>query len=302
MATATAWTRPPTPEAWSPVAAEGSSCTGRHCPAFAKLQLLRAAQGAGRRPGDRGQSRPAAVLPGRAPAARVGQLPAGAGRGPPPARHRPGAICQQHGFVPPAVAGQARQPGACALASCWRWKRLPTSTAQQRLAPSHGAAGPGSHGAVRRSPEKPRGALCAQPVPASPGRAAEALLPPPWRPSWRTARACWTFCAPSPRPCAGPSKKPRTKPRAWPHLYAQLGSVAPRLEAVFATTEQLLHTPPPGQALPPMVHPWKWMAKWIARRAHASPILPRQHAAPAFVEPGARRGADLGHADQLRQF
>jgi ATP-dependent DNA helicase DinG len=27
---------PPEPEAWSPVAAEGSSCTGRHCPAFSQ--------------------------------------------------------------------------------------------------------------------------------------------------------------------------------------------------------------------------------------------------------------------------
>ncbi len=34
MATATACPTLPEAEAWSPVAAEGSSCTGRHCPTF----------------------------------------------------------------------------------------------------------------------------------------------------------------------------------------------------------------------------------------------------------------------------
>ncbi len=64
-------------------------------------------------------------------------------------------------------------------------------------------------------------------------------------------------------------------------LYAQLGSLAPRLEAVYATTELLLQAGTP-QAAPAA----KWFTlemdgEWIALQAHASPILPgstlRQH-------------------------
>ena len=64
-------------------------------------------------------------------------------------------------------------------------------------------------------------------------------------------------------------------------LYAQLGSLAPRLEAVFATTELLLHTPAPGQAPAAKWFTLEMDGEWIALQAHASPILPgstlRQH-------------------------
>ncbi|WP_334133945.1 ATP-dependent DNA helicase DinG [Tepidimonas sp.] len=57
-------------------------------------------------------------------------------------------------------------------------------------------------------------------------------------------------------------------------LYAQLGSLAPRLEAAYDTARWLLHTPAPGQA--PMA---KWFtltpaADGMRVQAHASPIQP----------------------------
>ncbi len=68
------------------------------------------------------------------------------------------------------------------------------------------------------------------------------------------------------------------------NLYAQLGSLAPRLEAVYDTTTLLLHQAE-GKAAPAA----KWFTlemddQWVALHAHASPILPgntlRQHLWP----------------------
>jgi hypothetical protein len=68
---------PPEPEAWSPRGGRGQLVHRAALPGLQPVRLLRPAQGAGGRAGDRGQPRLAAVVLGRARAARAGQLPAG---------------------------------------------------------------------------------------------------------------------------------------------------------------------------------------------------------------------------------
>ncbi len=67
-------------------------------------------------------------------------------------------------------------------------------------------------------------------------------------------------------------------------LYAQIGMLAPRLEAVHDTAQLLLQdtplpeegTRPPARAPSPTPSGsrWRWMASFIVVKAHASPILP----------------------------
>jgi hypothetical protein len=89
-------------------------------------------------------------------------------------------------------------------------------------------------------------------------------------------------------------------------LYAQIGMLAPRLEELHATAQLLLQDAPEG-ADRSFVPAAKWFTlemdgDFIVVKAHASPYLARHHAAQPPVERGARRGADIGHAHQLRQF
>lgn len=97
-------------------------------------------------------------------------------------------------------------------------------------------------------------------------------------------------------------------------LYAQIGMLAPRLEAVYDTTQLLLQdTPLPEEGgrghRCPAHHPQRQMVHAGGGRRADCPQGPRQlpscpapPAAPPSVGRGARRGADLGHAHQLRQL
>jgi hypothetical protein len=89
-------------------------------------------------------------------------------------------------------------------------------------------------------------------------------------------------------------------------LYAQIGMLAPRLEELHATAQLLLQDAPRRRrpqlcARRQVVHAgggWRLHRGQGARQPH----LARHHAAQPPVERGARRGADIGHAHQLRQF
>ncbi len=262
-ATATAWTRPPPPKPGAPWPPKVSSCTGRHCPAFQSCSYyerrkeLVAAQVIVVNHDLLLSSLGARLLP------ELDNCLLVLDEAPPPARHRPGAICQQYGFIPPASGWTSSPPGLAHWPAARSRRNCRHPAAQQRLAPSHGAAGPGRHGAVRRNPEKPRGALSARPVPArTPGRAARSA---PAAAGGRLAHSTGLLDVFA-RHCQGPAQHHQRNPGRSPRLaalYAQLGSLAPRLEAVFATTELLLHAPPPAKPLPPNGSPWKWMANGL---------------------------------------
>ena len=93
---------PPEPEARSPVAAEGASCAGRHCLLSSASACI--TTGAKDLVGAQVIANHDLLFRHWARgAARTGQLPAGAGRSPPPARHRLVTICLQRQPQPPGL-------------------------------------------------------------------------------------------------------------------------------------------------------------------------------------------------------
>ena len=271
---------PPAPEAWSPVAAEGSSCTGRHCPAFQSCSYyerrkeLVAAQVIVVNHDLLLSSLGARVLPELDNCLLV--------------------LDEAHHLPATALAQFANSMDLSRL----QWLDKLTSRALrigqllevEEIAdiPQHSSglrqamgqlaqAAMAQYGETLKSPEARFGPASAR-IPR--GVLPEALLPPLEAVLAHSTGLLDVLRAIAKALRSTIKETPDEAPRL-AALYAQLGSLAPRLEAVFATTELLLHTPAPGQAPAAKWFTLEMDGEWIALQAHASPILPgstlRQH-------------------------
>ena len=271
---------PPAPEAWSPVAAEGSSCTGRHCPAFQSCSYY---------------ERRKELVAAQVIVVNHDLLLSSLG-----ARLLP----ELDNCL--LVLDEAHHPPATALAqfansmdlSRLQWLDKLTSRALrigqllevEEIAdiPQHSSglrqamgqlaqAAMAQYGETLKSPEARFGPASAR-IPR--GVLPEALLPPLEAVLAHSTGLLDVLRAIAKALRSTIKETPDEAPRL-AALYAQLGSLAPRLEAVFATTELLLHTPAPGQAPAAKWFTLEMDGEWIALQAHASPILPgstlRQH-------------------------
>ena len=271
---------PPAPEAWSPVAAEGSSCTGRHCPAFQSCSYY---------------ERRKELVAAQVIVVNHDLLLSSLG-----ARLLPEldncllVLDEAHHLPATALAQFANSMDLSRL----QWLDKLTSRALrigqllevEEIAdiPQHSSglrqamgqlaqAAMAQYGETLKSPEARFGPASAR-IPR--GVLPEALLPPLEAVLAHSMGLLDVLRAIAKARRSTIKETPDEAPRL-AALYAQLGSLAPRLEAVFATTELLLHTPAPGQAPAAKWFTLEMDGEWIALQAHASPILPgstlRQH-------------------------
>lgn len=271
---------PPAPEAWSPVAAEGSSCTGRHCPAFQSCSYY---------------ERRKELVAAQVIVVNHDLLLSSLG-----ARLLPEldncllVLDEAHHLPATALAQFASNMDLSRL----QWLDKLTSRALrigqllevEEIAdiPQHSSglrqamgqlaqAAMAQYGETLKSPEARFGPASAR-IPR--GVLPEALLPPLEAVLAHSTGLLDVLRAIAKALRSTIKETPDEAPRL-AALYAQLGSLAPRLEAVFATTELLLHTPAPGQAPAAKWFTLEMDGEWIALQAHASPILPgstlRQH-------------------------
>ena len=271
---------PPAPEAWSPVAAEGSSCTGRHCPAFQSCSYY---------------ERRKELVAAQVIVVNHDLLLSSLG-----ARLLPEldncllVLDEAHHLPATALAQFANSMDLSRL----QWLDKLTSRALrigqllevEEIAdiPQHSSglrqamgqlaqAAMAQYGETLKSPEARFGPASAR-IPR--GVLPEALLPPLEAVLAHSTGLLDVVRAIAKALRSTIKETPDEAPRL-AALYAQLGSLAPRLEAVFATTELLLHTPAPGQAPAAKWFTLEMDGEWIALQAHASPILPgstlRQH-------------------------
>lgn len=271
---------PPAPEAWSPVAAEGSSCTGRHCPAFQSCSYY---------------ERRKELVAAQVIVVNHDLLLSSLG-----ARLLPEldncllVLDEAHHLPATALAQFASSMDLSRL----QWLDKLTSRALrigqllevEEIAdiPQHSRglrqamgqlaqAAMAQYGETLKSPEARFGPASAR-IPR--GVLPEALLPPLEAVLAHSTGLLDVLRAIAKALRSTIKETPDEAPRL-AALYAQLGSLAPRLEAVFATTELLLHTPAPGQAPAAKWFTLEMDGEWIALQAHASPILPgstlRQH-------------------------
>ena len=271
---------PPAPEAWSPVAAEGSSCTGRHCPAFQSCSYY---------------ERRKELVAAQVIVVNHDLLLSSLG-----ARLLPEldncllVLDEAHHLPATALAQFASSMDLSRL----QWLDKLTSRALrigqllevEEIAdiPQHSSglrqamgqlaqAAMAQYGETLKSPEARFGPASAR-IPR--GVLPEALLPPLEAVLAHSTGLLDVLRAIAKALRSTIKETPDEAPRL-AALYAQLGSLAPRLEAVFATTELLLHTPAPGQAPAAKWFTLEMDGEWITLQAHASPILPgstlRQH-------------------------
>ena len=271
---------PPAPDAWSPVAAEGSSCTGRHCPAFQSCSYY---------------ERRKELVAAQVIVVNHDLLLSSLG-----ARLLPEldncllVLDEAHHLPATALAQFANSMDLSRL----QWLDKLTSRALrigqllevEEIAdiPQHSSglrqamgqlaqAAMAQYGETLKSPEARFGPASAR-IPR--GVLPEALLPPLEAVLAHSTGLLDVLRAIAKALRSTIKETPDEAPRL-AALYAQLGSLAPRLEAVFATTELLLHTPAPGQAPAAKWFTLEMDGEWIALQAHASPILPgstlRQH-------------------------
>ena len=271
---------PPAPEAWSPVAAEGSSCTGRHCPAFQSCSYyerrkeLVAAQVIVVNHDLLLSSLGARLLPELDNCLLVLDE----------AHHLPATALAQfassmdlsHLQWLDKLTSRALRIGQ--LLEVEEIADIPQHSSGLRQAMGQLAqAAMAQYGETLKSPEARFGPASAR-IPR--GVLPEALLPPLEAVLAHSTGLLDVLRAIAKALRSTIKETPDEAPRL-AALYAQLGSLAPRLEAVFATTELLLHTPAPGQAPAAKWFTLEMDGEWIALQAHASPILPgstlRQH-------------------------
>ena len=271
---------PPAPEAWSPVAAEGSSCTGRHCPAFQSCSYY-----------ERRKELVAAQVIVVNHDLLLSSLDS---RLLPELDNCLLVLDEAHHLPATALAQFANSMDLSRL----QWLDKLTSRALrigqllevEEIAdiPQHSSglrqamgqlaqAAMAQYGETLKSPEARFGPASAR-IPR--GVLPEALLPPLEAVLAHSTGLLDVLRAIAKALRSTIKETPDEAPRL-AALYAQLGSLAPRLEAVFATTELLLHTPAPGQAPAAKWFTLEMDGEWIALQAHASPILPgstlRQH-------------------------
>lgn len=271
---------PPAPEAWSPVAAEGSSCTGRHCPAFQSCSYY---------------ERRKELVAAQVIVVNHDLLLSSLG-----ARLLPEldncllVLDEAHHLPATALAQFANSMDLSRLQ--WldkltnRALRIGQLLEVEEIAdiPQHSSglrqamgqlaqAAMAQYGETLKSPEARFGPASAR-IPR--GVLPEALLPPLEAVLAHSMGLLDVLRAIAKALRSTIKETPDEAPRL-AALYAQLGSLAPRLEAVFATTELLLHTPAPGQAPAAKWFTLEMDGEWIALQTHASPILPgstlRQH-------------------------
>ena len=290
---------PPEPEVWSPVAAEGASCTGKHCPAFSqctyydKRKELVGAQVIVANHDLLLSSLGARVLPELDNCLLVldeaHHLPATALR----------PVCVQHGLVAHHLDRAPLQPGPAhwRAAGGGRDCRHP-----QALGPTAAdAAGPGAHrdGRVWRAAQEPAQRL-------GPGAGAGAAR--------RVARATHRSPGPAGRQRRGLSRRPARHQQSPARRDARQ---AGRGQAPVHAVRTNRHAgPAPGRAARhrataaagcargcgarrQVVHAgggWRLHRGQGARQPHPA----RHHAAQPPVECRARRGAHIGHAHKLR--
>ena len=271
---------PPAPEAWSPVAAEGSSCTGRHCPAFQSCSYY---------------ERRKELVAAQVIVVNHDLLLSSLGtRLLPELDNCLLVLDEAHHLPATALAQFANSMDLSRL----QWLDKLTSRALrigqllevEEIAdiPQHSSglrqamgqlaqAAMAQYGETLKSPEARFGPASAR-IPR--GVLPEALLPPLEAVLAHSTGLLDVLRAIAKALRSTIKETPDEAPRL-AALYAQLGSLAPRLEAVFATTELLLHTPAPGQAPAAKWFTLEMDGEWIALQAHASPILPgstlRQH-------------------------
>lgn len=271
---------PPAPEAWAPVAAEGSSCTGRHCPAFQNCSYY---------------TRRKDLVAAQVIVVNHDLLLSSLGARLLPELDNCLLVLDEAHHLPATALAQF----ACTMdLSRLQWLDKLTSRALrigqllevEEIAdiPQHSSglrqqmgqlaqAVMAQYGETLKSPETRFGPASAR-VPR--GMLPEALLPPLEAVLAHSTGLLEVLRAIAKALRSTIKDNPEEAPRL-AALYAQLGSLAPRLEAVYATTELLLqpHTPETAPAA-------KWFTlemdgEWIALQAHASPILPgstlRQH-------------------------
>ncbi len=268
---------PPEPEAWSPVAAEGASCTGRHCPVFSQCVYydrrkdLVGAQVIVANHDLLLSSLGARVLPELDNCLLVLDE----------AHHLPATALQQFA----CSANLSRLAWIDRLAS--RALRIGTLVEVTEVAdiPRHSSALRQTLQDLERLVMDLYGpALRSQPSAWGPARVRvprgvlpEALIEPLGQLAHHANGFLECLRAISKALRAEMRDKP-DEARRLSQLYAQIGMLAPRLEEVHATA-QLLAQEAPEDATPSFVPPAKWFTlevdgDFILVRAHASPVLP----------------------------
>ncbi|MCO5110783.1 MAG: ATP-dependent DNA helicase DinG [Burkholderiaceae bacterium] len=268
---------PPEPEAWSPVAAEGASCAGRHCPVFSQCVYydrrkdLVGAQVIVANHDLLLSSLGARVLPELDNCLLVLDE----------AHHLPATALQQFA----CSANLSRLGWIDRLAS--RALRIGTLVEVTEVAdiPRHSSALRQTLQDLERLVMDLYGpALRSQPSAWGPARARvprgvlpEALIEPLGQLAHHANGFLECLRAVSKALRAEMRDKP-DEARRLSQLYAQIGMLAPRLEEVHATAQLLLQEAPAGETQG-FVPPAKWFTlevdnDFILVRAHASPILP----------------------------
>ena len=265
---------PPESEVWGPIAAEGSSCTGRHCPAFGSCSYF---------------ERRKELVAAQVIVVNHDLLLSSLGARLLPELHSSLLILDEAHHLPATALSQF----ACSMdLSRLQWLDKLASRALrigQLLEVAEIADIPTHTGGLRQHLGQLAQAVtqeygAALQAPASrfaPARARvpggvlpETLLPP--------LAAVAEHASGLLEALRAIAKALRTAIKEQPddaqqlaQLYAQLGSLAPRLEAVYATTELLQYQPSTPGAAPAA----KWFTQemdgeFIALSAHASPLLP----------------------------
>lgn len=274
---------PPEPEVWSPVAAESSSCTGKHCPVFSQCTYY---------------DRRKALVAAQVIVANHDLLLSSIGARLLPeldncllvldeAHHLPATALQQFACEADLsrlnwidkLASRALRIGA--LVEVEEIADVPAHAARLRAALQDAARlAMEVYGDELRAPRPAWGGRARTPAPGIPTRArvAGGALPPELvEPLAQAAHHAEGFLDALRAISKALRAEIRDKPdeaRRLSTLYAQLGALAPRLEAVHETAQLLLQNAPEG-AVPAA----KWFTlqvdgDYIVVKAHASPVLP----------------------------
>ncbi len=274
---------PPEAEAWSPVAAESSSCTGKHCPVFSQCTYY---------------DRRKALVAAQVIVANHDLLLSSIGARLLPeldncllvldeAHHLPATALQQFACEADLsrlnwidkLASRALRIGA--LVEVEEIADVPNHAARLRTALQDAARlAMDVYGEELRAPRPAWGGRARPQAPGVPTRArvAGGVLPPELiEPLSQAAHHAEGFLDALRAISKALRAEIRDKPdeaRRLSTLYAQIGALAPRLEAVHATAQLLLQDAPEG-AVPAA----KWFTlqvdgDYIVVKAHASPVLP----------------------------
>lgn len=272
---------PPEPEVWAPIAAEGSTCTGRHCPAFGSCSYF---------------ERRKELVAAQVIVVNHDLLLASLGARLLPELNNCLLVLDEAHHLPTTALTHF----ACSMdLSRLQWLDKLTSRALrigQQLEveeiadiPTH-SSGLRQHlgqlaqalsqvyGQQLQAPASRFAPACAR----VPGGVLPDTLLPPLEAVAEHASGLLEALRAIAKALRSAIKEQPDDAAQLAQMYAQLGSLAPRLEEVYATTQLLQYTPSSANGAPAA----KWFTQemdgqFIAIRAHASPLLPgntlRQH-------------------------